>query len=207
MTRTAEEIVALFDGAGPEKTVSTRDAEMVYGPGFAGPFAEVRAMIEEAGPGRFQVGGHRYYSGLSRRRRTQRRKEIAKFGAMDWKDPRAYAGFATDRGVKTRKSRYSSSWSSMYPEAKSLEERARVTGVPVRFLRDSYNRGMAAWRTGHRPGATQQQWGYARVSSFLLGGKTHFTTDADLVRKAKAASAGARAWWKLIEKKGVMWRP
>jgi hypothetical protein len=26
---------------------------------------------------------------------------------------------------------------------------------------------MAAWKTGHRPGATQQQWGYARVSSFL----------------------------------------
>ena len=28
-------------------------------------------------------------------------------------------------------------------------------------------RGMAAWKTGHRPGAGQEQWGYARVNSFL----------------------------------------
>jgi hypothetical protein len=79
---------------------------------------------------------------------------------------------------------------------KSLEDRAAATGVPVRFLRESYNRGMAAWRTGHRPGATQQQWGYARVSSFLLCGKTHYTTDADLVKEASAASSKAKAWFK-----------
>jgi hypothetical protein len=53
---------------------------------------------------------------------------------------------------------------------------------------------MAAWRTGHRPGATQQQWGYARVSSFLLKGKTAKTADADLVEKAKKTSKG-RAWF------------
>jgi hypothetical protein len=54
---------------------------------------------------------------------------------------------------------------------------------------------MAAWRTGHRPGATEQQWGYARVSSFLLKGKTYHTTDADLAREAKKVSASARKWW------------
>jgi hypothetical protein len=26
---------------------------------------------------------------------------------------------------------------------------------------------MAAWKSGHRPGAGQEQWGYARISSFL----------------------------------------
>ena len=26
---------------------------------------------------------------------------------------------------------------------------------------------MAAWKSGHRPGAGQEQWGYARVNSFL----------------------------------------
>jgi hypothetical protein len=50
---------------------------------------------------------------------------------------------------------------------------------------------MAAWRTGHRPGATQQQWGYARVHSFLLCGKTHYTTDSDLVKDSKG-----NPWWK-----------
>ena len=43
---------------------------------------------------------------------------------------------------------------------------------------------MAAWRTGHKPGATQQQWGYARAHSFLLCGKTYPTTDSDIVKRA-----------------------
>lgn len=77
----------------------------------------------------------------------------------------------------------------------SLEETAKVTGVPLKYIRESYNRGMAAWRTGHRPGATQQQWGYARVRSMLMKGKTYYTTDSDLVRKAKNESAPARKWW------------
>ena len=54
---------------------------------------------------------------------------------------------------------------------------------------------MAAWRTGHRPGATEQQWGYARVHSFLLKGKTYDTTDSNLAKAAKAESATARKWW------------
>jgi hypothetical protein len=137
----------------------------------------------------------KYYRGLTRKNKTLRQKEFAKFGALDWKDPKAYVGFKTDRGVKTRKSSYTQQWRSRFPDAHSLEEKARATGVPVTFLRQVYNRGLAAWRGGHRPGATQQQWGYARVSSFLLKGKTYHTTDADLAKEAKQASASARKWW------------
>ena len=32
---------------------------------------------------------------------------------------------------------------------------------------------MAAWKSGHRPGAGQEQWGYARISSFAT--KSSFT--------------------------------
>ena len=137
----------------------------------------------------------KYFAGLSQRKKTQRKKEIKKFGSRSWKSPKAYLGFKTDRGVKTRKSSYTASWNRKFPNVKSLEDRAKVTGVPLRFIKESYNRGMAAWRTGHRPGATEQQWGYARVSSFLLCGKTFHTTDSDLARKAKG-TASARAWWK-----------
>jgi hypothetical protein len=80
----------------------------------------------------------------------------------------------------------------------SLEEKAKITGVPHRFLLESYNRGMAAWRTGHRPGASEQAWGHARVASFLVCGKTYATTDADIAAKAKAASASARKWWSSV---------
>lgn len=138
----------------------------------------------------------RYFSGLSKTRKTQRRQEIRKFGSMSWKSPKAYVGFRTDRGIKTRKSGYTKQWKKLYPEATSLEEKAHVTGVPVKALKESYDRGMAAWRTGHRPGATQQQWGYARVSSLLLCGKTFHSTDSDIVRKTRKTSKAARKWWK-----------
>jgi len=134
----------------------------------------------------------KYYRGLSRRKKTQRLREIAKFGKKDWKDPKAYVGFQTDKGVKTKQSGYTAQWKAKFPEATSLAQKAEVTGVPLKFIKESYNRGMAAWRTGHRPGATEQQWGYARVHSFLLCGKTYHTTDSDLAREAKASGV---KWW------------
>ena len=98
---------------------------------------------------------------------------------MSWKSAKAYVGFKTDKGVRTKQSSYTQRWKAKFPDAKSLPEKAKASGVPLRFIRKSYNRGMAAWRTGHRPGATQQQWGYARVHSYLLCGKTYHTTDSD----------------------------
>jgi hypothetical protein len=46
---------------------------------------------------------------------------------------------------------------------------------------------MAAWRTGHRHGATQQQWAMARVNSFIMGGKTTKKADKSLWERAKKA--------------------
>jgi len=67
----------------------------------------------------------KYYRGLSAKKKTQRRREIKKFGALGWKDPAAYVGFKTDRGVKTRKSHYTADWYKLFPEAKSLEAKSR----------------------------------------------------------------------------------
>ena len=137
----------------------------------------------------------KYYAGLSAAAAATRRKEIKKFGAKHWTDPAAYRGFKTDVGKKTRSSSYTEQWRRVAPEATSLKQKATATGVPLAQIQASYDRGMAAWRTGHRPGATQQQWGYARVHSFLLCGKTHHTTDADLVAAAKKKSVKAKRWW------------
>jgi hypothetical protein len=141
----------------------------------------------------------KYFAGLSKTRKRQRAAEIRKFGALGSRNPAAYKGFRTDRGVKTRRSGYTAEWQRRFPEARSLEAKAAASGVPVRFLRESYNRGMAAWRTGHRPGATQQQWGYARVHSLLLCGKTALSTDSDLRREAIASSKSARRWFASVE--------
>ena len=143
----------------------------------------------------------KYFQGLSSSKKTQRRKEIQKYGSMGSKNSKAYVGFKTDTNMKTKKSKYTSSWKKLFPEATSLEEKSKATGVPLQYIRESYNRGMAAWRTGHRPGATQQQWGYARVHSFLLKGKTYFSTDSDLVDEASKKSSKAKDWWASVGKK------
>lgn len=103
---------------------------------------------------------------------------------MSWKDPKAYAPWKSDTGVKTRRSSYTSRFHAKYPGVDSLAEIAAATGTPKRTLEKVYNRGMAAWRTGHRPGASQHAWGMARVHSFVLHGKTYRTADADLAKKS-----------------------
>ena len=66
-----------------------------------------------------------------------------------------------------------------------LVTKSEKSGVPYGILKKVYDRGMAAWKTGHRPGTTPQQWAFARVNSFLTGGKTRTTADADLWKQAK----------------------
>ena len=62
----------------------------------------------------------------------------------------------------------------------SLAGKARKFGVSLGTLKKVYKRGVAAWNSGHRPGTTPQQWGHARVNSFLRKGKTYHTADKDL---------------------------
>ena len=49
----------------------------------------------------------------------------------------------------------------------ALAKKSEKSGISVGTLRKVYNRGVAAWKTGHRPGTTPQQWGYARVNAFI----------------------------------------
>jgi dephospho-CoA kinase len=62
----------------------------------------------------------------------------------------------------------------------SLAAKAEKSGVSVSTLRKVYKRGVAAWNSGHRPGTTPQQWGHARVNSYINKGKTYHTADKDL---------------------------
>ena len=91
-----------------------------------------------------------------------------------------YKFFETDEGQKTKTSSYTQKFRKMYPGAKSLPEIAKATKIPLKTVKTVFNRGLAAWRTGHRPGASPQAWGYARVHSFATKGKTYYTADKDL---------------------------
>jgi len=96
---------------------------------------------------------------------------------------RDFRDFKTDKGQTTKTSSYTQKFRKMYgTEVKSLPEIAKATDIPLKTLKTVYNRGLAAWRTGHRPGASPQAWGYARVHSFVTRGKTYYTADADLIK-------------------------
>jgi hypothetical protein len=125
----------------------------------------------------------KYYRGLTRKQNLQRKRSATRRTKMSFKNPKAYVPFKSDKGVKTRKSSYTERFHRKYPGVKSLSEIAKATGISKSILDTVYDRGMAAWRTGHRPGASQQAWGMARVHSFALKGKTWRTADADLARK------------------------
>ena len=84
-----------------------------------------------------------------------------------------------------------------------LVKKAEKSGLPYGILKQVYNRGMAAWRTGHRPGTSPQQWAFARVNSFVTKSKgTWGGADKDLAAKVrKSESTKKESLWANIHKK------
>ena len=72
-------------------------------------------------------------------------------------------------------------YAELYEKSGGLAAKAKKSGISVGTLQKVYNRGVAAWKSGHRPGTTPQQWGHARVNAFIVkkkkGGLNH---DKDL---------------------------
>ena len=76
--------------------------------------------------------------------------------------------------------------SPIHEKIAGLVKKAEKSGMPYSILKQVYNRGMAAWRTGHRPGTTPQQWAMARVNSFVTKSSgTWGGADKDLAAKVK----------------------
>ncbi len=140
--------------------------------------------------------------------------EIKKHAHKDSKDPSAYTshpdgGWKADYGkggkpYKTKMSQHTKKFHQMFGEAfmeqisegqvdSSLDKKAKTTGISKSILRSVYNRGLAAWRTGHRPGVTQHQWAMARVNSFVTKGKgTWGKADKDLAQKVRKTNEAIR---------------
>ena len=107
--------------------------------------------------------------------------------------------FATDaegRHRKKRKSTYSYAFSRLFPGVAGTTGIASATGIPEDILKRVADRGFAAYRTGHRVGASASQWAFARQKSFAMRGCTWFTADSDLVREAlsRMSSKNVSAW-------------
>jgi nicotinic acid mononucleotide adenylyltransferase len=156
---------------------------------------------------------HRYHTDLAPSTAEKRQAHFNKGAEKHWDDPSAYDPAPGDARAETKPSKYTKRYHKLFTKEGSvkhdrrfkfyrqkhnphfndldessdaaLEKKASETGVSKSILKQVYSRGVAAWRTGHRPGTTPEQWGMARVNSFLTGGKTQKTTDADLWKKHK----------------------
>jgi len=77
---------------------------------------------------------------------------------------------------------------ALYESLEALKKKAEKTGMPYSILKQVYDRGMAAWKGGHRPGAGQHQWALARVNSFVTKSSgTWGGADKDLAAKVKGS--------------------
>jgi hypothetical protein len=103
----------------------------------------------------------------------------------DWESDKRYRG----RNKNIPKSKATKAFESRFAEDSSVDEalkgKAKASGISLSILREVYNRGMAAWRSGHRPGVAPQQWALGRVNSFVTGVGKARKADADLWAKHK----------------------
>ena len=95
-----------------------------------------------------------------------------------------------DKSAETKPSQHTKKFKDMFGEAsapdKALKDKADKSGMPLGILRQVFNRGVAAWKTGHRPGTTAVQWGLARVNSFVTKSSgTWGKADKDLAAKVR----------------------
>lgn len=129
----------------------------------------------------------------------------------DWESDKRFR----KRNKEIPKSPATKAYEDKFAEAsgadKALEEKSKKSGIPLRILRKVFERGMAAWRSGHRPGVAPQQWALARVNSFITGKGKARKADADLWKKykftetfdSKECGASAIPDWKQCRKEVV----
>ena len=69
------------------------------------------------------------------------------------------------------------------PTDKALDKKSKASGISKSILKKVFDRGVAAWKVGHKPGTTPAQWGMARVNSFITKGKFWYKHDSDLAKQ------------------------
>ena len=113
-------------------------------------------------------------------------------------DPKTGKGYKAEKEedhLRMKKMGYVHEKPKVKSEAYQLDEKiaglvkkADKSGMPYGILKKVYDRGMAAWKTGHRPGTTPQQWAFARVNSFITKGSgTWGKADKDLASQVREA--------------------
>ena len=168
--------------------------------------------VEEAN----KPGPDPYMTGLDDETEEDKKDQMKKQAEMDDDDDSAYKELPGDKEAQkkgqVKTSKHTKSYHELYGDKEEknesflneeeqstdrsaidddaietgLKTKSEETGVPIGILRAVMRRGLAAWKSGHRPGANQQQWGYARVNSFLTKQSgTWGGADKDLAKEVR----------------------
>jgi hypothetical protein len=138
----------------------------------------------------------KYVSGLSDKDKKAHDRHLEKGSKKSDSDKSAYKQSPADKKAKTKPSVHTKKYKQMFGEGdvelneviKGLQKKAEKSGMPYSILKQVYNRGMAAWKGGHRPGTTPQQWAFARVNSFITKSSgTWGKADKDLAKKVRGS--------------------
>ena len=180
-------------------------------------FEEIEWKYSDKHSQRFDKGA--YGKGLSEKQQKQAERSSEKAMTADkkgkslkeqykpWASDKAYNKKKKESGQKHVKSKHTKKYEQMFGKdsednaedfdstdfsaAKSLAKKAKKSGFSVGTLRKVYQRGIGAWKSGHRPGMSPQAWAMARVNSFITGGGAR-KADSDLAGGKKKGGKGKR---------------
>ncbi len=117
----------------------------------------------------------RYYSGLSVKDKKKQLRSLRKSreAYKTKKGKRKYYTRPKLKSFKERKSSWTRKFQKKYPNAKTIQQISKATGIPRKALLAVKKKGMGAYySSGSRPNQTAQSWGLGRMYSYILGGPT-----------------------------------
>ena len=147
--------------------------------------------IEKALPASYKKGLTEREQGIAKREtketmeKASSKKTSAKELYKDWESDKSFRNREKKIPKSPATEAFERNFTESSPSDTALKNKTKKSGIPLPILRQVFRRGMAAWRSGHRPGVAPQQWAQARVSSFITGVGGARKADADLWKKAK----------------------
>jgi len=117
----------------------------------------------------------RYTSGLNKKDKRKQIKSLkrSRKAYRTKKGKKKYYTRPKLKSFKEKKSSWTTQFKKKYPEAKTITQIAKATGIPRKALLAVKKKGMGAYySSGSRPNQTAQSWGLARMYSYILGGPT-----------------------------------
>lgn len=136
----------------------------------------------------------KYFSGLKEKgkygSKEAMKREIKKFQGTDTYKKDWDADYKDGKRIKTKKSAATRAYEKKFDEnVESLKKKSEQSKISLGLIKKVYNRGKAAWNSGHRPGTAQEQWAMGRVNSFITGVGGSRKADKDLWEKARKKKA------------------